>query len=313
MNISNLKELLNAEFVNEGSVSSVLGFALSLSELKEGFAFFTDDEDEAQEALEKNAFCIVSEKRLKVLDKDAFYLRCEDLRRAVLRLLRFMSEQKQLEFVLCESVELDLAPAFEINVLQNDLHADFARILKARNHSLFAFDDERYLSLLSPQALRLKAAEYRLLPCASLFSTSLICAGHFFRNLNFCFIYAEPFANFFALSLEKKLKFNEKKLDLMKVFFVNARNEISPHSTSRAFLLVKNEAQFYFVEAGLKGIQGFKSARRDSLFADLSYNELEDLKAFRDFRYCLLLENEESFKSAFSAKESEKSLFDEGF
>ncbi len=309
MNISNLKELLNAEFVNEGSVSSVLGFALSLNELKEGFAFFTNDEDEARQALEKGTFCIVSEKKFKVLDRDVFYFCCEDLRRAVLRLLRFIAEQKQLEFILCETLELDFGPAFEINVLQNDLNLDFARILKAKNHSLFAFDDERYLSLLGAQILRLENAVFEILPHASLFSTSLICSGHFFKNLNFCFAYAQFFAKFFKLSLEKGLKFNEKKLDLMRVFFINARNEITSNS-ERAFLLVKNEAQFYFLDKSLRHIKGFKSARCNSLFADFSYNNLADLKTFKDFRYCLLLENEENFKEIFSPKANEKSLFD---
>ncbi len=39
MNISNLSELIHANMLNEGSVLSVTGFALSLHELKNGFAF----------------------------------------------------------------------------------------------------------------------------------------------------------------------------------------------------------------------------------------------------------------------------------
>ncbi|MBC8764662.1 hypothetical protein H7975_10530, partial [Campylobacter jejuni] len=64
MNISNLSELIHANMLNEGSVLSVTGFALSLHELKNGFAFFSNNKKEIIQAVQKGAFAIISEHEL---------------------------------------------------------------------------------------------------------------------------------------------------------------------------------------------------------------------------------------------------------
>lgn len=311
MNISNLKELLNAELIHAGSVSAVSGFALGASELKEGFACFASDEDEAREALNKGAFCIISEKNLRAREKDIFYFQVSDLKRAILRLLRFISEQKGLVFLALDKVRLDFAPAFDIKVLKNELHSDFKSILKAKNHSVFAFDDKEYLLCLSPDIKELESFCYELLPCASLFSTSLICEEHFYKNLPLLNIYAEIFSQFAHFAGLYHLKLNEKKLDFVRVFYVNARNEITTQSTQRAFIVVQNEAQFHFIEDKLRALKGFKVADKNTLFADFSYNELTDLRGFFDFRYCLVCADFKEFENTLQAKEPEIGLFNE--
>ena len=74
MNISNLSELIHANMLNEGSVLSVTGFALSLHEFKNGFAFFSNNKKEIIQAVQKGAFAIISEHELCIDDKEMHHV-----------------------------------------------------------------------------------------------------------------------------------------------------------------------------------------------------------------------------------------------
>ena len=313
MNISNLSELINAEILNEGSISSVLGFALSLDEVKPGFAFFTKDKEEAKQAILKGAFCIISTVELEILDKELFYLIVQDLESALFRLLRFLSEEKALNFVLCDSFELDFAKAFSLKILSGNVLNDFKELINAKNNSFFFALSEKYLLKLCANFKRLKSVKFELLNTSSLFFTSLVCDENlYFKNLKFPYVYAEIFAKFVFFIRENKLNlsFNEKKLDFLKIYFVDSSNKFCEFGTSsRAFLLAKNESHFEFLSKSLKHIKGFKIALKNSLFCDFSYANLENLLEFKDFSYCLILENETLFEEIFLKENKTQSLF----
>lgn len=108
MNISNLSELLNASMINEGSTLSVGGFALNLNEVKSSFAFFSNAQDEAAEAVKKGAFVIIFDKNIEVTDTEVFYLKVENLENALFRLLRFLCQNKELHFLLTKHNEFKI-------------------------------------------------------------------------------------------------------------------------------------------------------------------------------------------------------------
>lgn len=314
MNISNLNELLQTQMLNEGSTSSVSGFAISLNELKAGFAFFSNDEEAINEAVQKGAFVIISEKKFKLLDKEVFYLWCEDLSLAILKLMRFICEEKELKFVLCESLALDFCEVFYLERLSGEVFLDFSKLMNAKKQTLFFCDKELYLLRICANFDTLKGCEFTLLEHSSLFSTSLICKQMYFKNLALPFVYASFFASFVNCILEHnlKLRIKEKKLDFLQVFFIDKNNEICEFgSSSRAFLLAKNELHFDFLATHLSKVKGFKTAAKNTLFCDFSYSNLKDLKAYKDFRYCLLYENQEEFTSFFTPCDTlEPALFE---
>ncbi|KGI56959.1 hypothetical protein [Campylobacter sp. MIT 97-5078] len=313
MNISNLNELLQTQMLNEGSTSSVGGFAISLNELKHGFAFFSNDEEAINEAVQKGAFVIISEKKLLPKDKEVFYLYCKDLSQAILKLIRFMCEEKELEFVFCEALALDFCEAFYLEYLSGEIFLDFSKLINAKKKTLFFCDKELYLLRICTHFNKLEACEFALLEHSSLFSTSLICRQMYFKNLALPFVYVPFFASFVNFILERKLtlRIKEKKLDFLQVYFINKNNEMCEFgSSSRAFLLAKNELHFDFLARNLSKIKGFKTAAKNTLFCDFSYSSLEDLKAYKDFRYCLIFENQEEFISFFSqSSDIQPSLF----
>lgn len=309
MLISNLSELLNARTYHFGSVSSVLDFAVQTDEIRKGCAFFARNAKEANEAVLKGAYCIISEEEFKISDEDIFYLYCENLDKALLRLMRFIAEQKGFEFFALPSLAQDLASAFGVLSLSKNLQNDFALIKNSKEKSLFCADDENYLKALCGNFKALKVPKYELLPSSSYFSSTLLCEDLYFKNLPFFSVYVPYFALFVPLLKSHHLTLQSHKFDFAKVYFVNNKNELC-QSSSRAFILTPSVRHFEFLGEALKDIQGFKVAVKNSLFGDFSYNELENLKKFTSFRYCLVRAEYAEFEELFSPQnKSENSLF----
>lgn len=313
MNISSLNELLQTQIINEGSPSSVLGFARKLSQLKNGYAFFSNDDEEIKEAVKLGAFVIVSEKDCEIIDKEVFYLQAKSLKKSIAKLLRFLSEEKKIEFLLCKGLELDFCEAFGVKVLSGELLEDFDTLISAKNSAFFAFDDEDYL--LQFCALCDKIAEFKeaKITYNSLFYSQIQLENDKIFKLKLCFAYAQIFANFanFMALKGKKNILNEKKLNFYQVFFVDNTNTIKDFGkTSRAFITVQDRRHFAFLSEALANVRGFVIADRENLFCDFAYRELAELKGFTSFRYCLVQADENEFEATFSEEKNEKSLFD---
>lgn len=313
MNISSLNELLQTQIINEGSPSSVLGFARKLSQLKNGYAFFSNDDEEIKEAVKLGAFVIVSEKDCEIIDKEVFYLQAKSLKKSIAKLLRFLSEEKKIEFLLCKGLELDFCEAFGVKVLSGELLEDFDTLISAKNSAFFAFDDKDYL--LQFCALCDKIAEFKeaKITYNSLFYSQIQLENDKIFKLKLCFAYAQIFANFanFMALKGKKNILNEKKLNFYQVFFVDNTNTIKDFGkTSRAFITVQDRRHFAFLSEALANVRGFVIADRENLFCDFAYRELAELKGFTSFRYCLVQADENEFEASFSEEKNEKSLFD---
>ena len=314
MNISNLNELLQTQIINEGSPSGVLGFARKLSQCKASYAFFSNDEDEIKEAVKIGAFVIVSEKECEITDKEVFFLQTKSLKKALAKLLRFLSEEKKVEFLLCKGLEFDFCAAFGIKTLNGDIFDDFDTLLNAKNKSLFAFDDEEYLLQFCAACDEITEFKGAKIETHSLFYSQITLPNDKIFKLKLCFAYAQIFANFanFMVQKEFKFSFNEKKINCYQIFFVDNANFIREFGkTQKAFIVVQDERHFLFLSEALSGVKGFAVASNESLFCDFSFRELAELKNFRTFRYCLVKADESEFVELFSPPTNEASLFTE--
>ncbi len=313
MNISSLNELLQTQIINEGSPSAVLGFARKLAQLKSGYAFFSNDEDELKAAAKAGAFVIVSEKECEIADKEVFYLQAKSLKRAIFKLLRFLSEEKKLEFLLCKGLEMDFCEALGVAKLGGDIYEDFDLLVNAKNSALFAFDDSEYLLEFCANFDEIQGENSAKISHSSLFYSQITLQNDKILKLKLCFAYAKIFANFvnFLALRGRKFTLFEKKLNFYQVFFVDKQNFITEFGKSpRAFIVVQDERHFAFLSEALSSVKGFKVASRESLFCDFSYRDLDELREVFDFRYCLVKADYEDFAELFAPQTKEISLFD---
>ncbi|HIC9227038.1 TPA: hypothetical protein ACW318_001532, partial [Campylobacter jejuni] len=298
MQISNLGELLNATLIHEGSVLSVEGFAINLNELKAGFAFFNNDKKEIVQAIKKGAYAIITENDIAIEDKDIFYFRVENLKQALVRFLRFFCEEKECKFLFCSKRELKFCKVFGLKTLYANAFLDFTSLIKAKKGEIFCLDNENYLLKLCANFEILKAAQVQKFQNSSPFYSTLICNDLYFKNIKLPFIYTEIFAKFVLFLQENKLKIqiDLNKLELFKIYFISEAMQIVNFGTSsKAFIVVENEEELEFWQENFKGFSELKTALKNSLFCDFSYNEIKDLKNYKDFTYCVLLENANDF------------------
>ncbi|WP_257936294.1 hypothetical protein UPTC5083_00738 [Campylobacter lari] len=313
MNISNFIELINAQVLNHGATSSVYDFSIDLNKVKQASVFFAKNNEQASFAIKLGAYVIVSEEKLSLEDKDVFYLQVDDLEKAIFRLFRFLCEEKSYEFLCCNRIELKFAKAFNFKVLHSNILLDFDLLKNSKEKTFFCSDDEKFILKLKSNFHTLKACKYEILGSKSLFQTSLLCKNLYFKDLKFAFFYADVFASFIEFIESQKLSFcfNDKKLELFKAYFLNSKNEICAFGgSSRVILLVENEKDFDFIAQNFQSVKDFKIALKNSLFCDFSYANLNELKKFFDFKYCLIKENKEDFLEYFLAQEKNISLFD---
>ncbi|HEG2581318.1 TPA: hypothetical protein SCV07_000636 [Campylobacter lari] len=313
MNISNFIELINAQVLNHGATSSVYDFSIDLNKVKQASVFFAKNSEQASFAIKLGAYVIVSEEKLSLEDKDVFYLQVDDLEKAIFRLFRFLCEEKSYEFLYCNHIELKFAKAFNFKVLNSNILLDFDLLKNSKEKTFFCSDDEKFILKLKSNFHILKACKYEILGSKSLFQTSLLCKNLYFKDLKFAFFYADVFASFIEFIESQKLSFyfNDKKLELFKAYFLNSKNEICAFGgSSRVVLLVENEKDFDFIAQNFQGVKDFKIALKNSLFCDFSYANLNELKNFFDFKYCLIKEYKEDFLEYFLTQEKNISLFD---
>lgn len=303
MNISNLSELLQTRIVHDGSVSSVSGFARRVGRVKQGYAFFSNDASECKEAVARGAFVVVSEQELVIWDEAVYYLVAKSLKKALAKLLRFISEEKELIFLCCKDLEMDFCEAFGVGRLSGEIDDDFELINAAKNKSIFAFNDGEYLLNFCAKFEEFSANSGAQISHTSLFYSQITIPNDKSYKLKLCFAYAEIFAKFAAFLRGKGRVFlcDEKKLNFYQIYFVDKRNFIAEFGkTTRAFLLVQDERHFAFLAHALSSVAGFKVASNDSLFCDFSYQSLAGLHGFTDFRYCLVKADAEAFEREFS-------------
>ena len=313
MRISNLNSILQGKISHKGSTYSISGLALKAKEVKPGFAFFSNDEEEINKAIQLGAYAIISQKELKITNNDIYYIQTDDFKRSLQKLLRFISLEKNYNFLLCNKIELKLAKHFNIKILDGNIIDDFDFMIKAPPNSFFVFDDEAYLLGFCAFVLKLEKIEnikiiYNSLICTSIFYNDLI-----FKNLHLPFAYAEFFASFVAFTQKHNINFNtdKKDFDFLNIFSIDQHNHIMPFaSTYRAFIVVDDYTQFKYLIDKLAHINGLKIAGENTLFCDFSYNDLKELKNFKDFRYCLLHANKDEFIKIFTKEEDHTSLFD---
>lgn len=312
MNISNLNELLNTFIKNKGQISSIDGFAINSYDIKNRFALFSNNDEEIQKAIENGAYAIIYDKEdIQIQDKEIFYLKSNDLEEAILRLFRYKLEEKKCKILYLDKNEMNFCESFGFKKLLGNVFLDFESIVYSKENDFFCYDDLSYILKLSSYYEKFDYANYNLIKQGSVFFTSIVCENLLFKNMYFPYIYADIFAKYikFCVKNNININFNKNKLDFFKIFFVNNENNICKFgSSNRAFILVFKDNDYLFFYEKFKNLKNFKTASKVHKNSDFYYENINDLKKFYDFKYCLILEKEEDFVKNFEKKDNENIL-----
>ncbi|WP_267523191.1 hypothetical protein [Campylobacter sp. MG1] len=230
MNLSNFKELINAEIINSTQLSELSGFSAKLSNLSYANAFFTNNEDEAKMAAILGAYAIVSEKKLEIIDSDIAYFRVDSLDIAIKRLIKFLCIDKYV--FLINELDCECFKRLNYQPLKSNFKDDLE--LFCSNHILVSCDEE-YLKLLG---LSYKKPEYsiNLVKNSSFFYQDIRINNEYHQNINIPKIFIK------SVAIASSLNINYSNVKLLDYVFFNEENiQVKMSEASKVVFFENNE------------------------------------------------------------------------
>jgi ferrochelatase len=102
MRIEVIKNIIDAQLLNQGFISEVTGFCDKAEDVKRGFLFLCDDEEEIKKAVQNGAYVILSTKNTEIIDKEIAWMRVDCFEDAILKLLKYKLLNQKLYF--CDKI-----------------------------------------------------------------------------------------------------------------------------------------------------------------------------------------------------------------
>lgn len=215
MQICNFVELINAKVINPSSLSRLDGFCTNLANVKKAYAFFTEDEEQALEAIKNGAYAIISTKVFKIQDKDVEYLQVNDLEKSLKRLLDFIDIKAKV--YLLDDLSIECLKRLNYKALENNLLKDFDSLI---NDDFVFSNCSNYLKdfdFIEPEYT------FEVLKNSSFFYQDLILNNEYFPNVFIPVIFTKAMAKLHAI---KELNINFSNIKLLDYVFLNEFNDI---------------------------------------------------------------------------------------
>ncbi|MCI7364442.1 MAG: hypothetical protein MSH23_05370, partial [Campylobacter lanienae] len=155
MRIENLTTLLNGELKNSPKISMINGFCLDPNLVKVGMAYFALNAtiEDALLAIKSGAYAIITDLSLNSKDDEIAIIKVDSVVMAMIRLMRFLSAQKELNFIHLTKLQSSILECLylprSLCLLSCDLNQAFMQIIEADNNAYIMSIDETMIDKLS--------------------------------------------------------------------------------------------------------------------------------------------------------------------
>ncbi len=253
MTFENLAKLTQAKLQNEPFVSSFDKIVFDPSRIKRGDLFVGNDTDAIKEAIRRDAYAILSDRNVPVLDEEIAWLRCKSIPHALTALLRYMTMERQLHFFYFDGVTATLmqkiAARDRLIFLEQDIQNNFQKIIKAPDDALIIGSDMQFLQNIHPgYTLFVPAAPVHLSPYrATLFLTSFRYHKHQYENLKIPQLFIPKLETALAFLNQYRIAYDLHKTDFTPAFyplFVNKNLQLKPFGSTRNVLIVSEGREY---------------------------------------------------------------------
>lgn len=327
MNIENLRRLINAEFLNKPSVSSVVNFAFEAKNIRQGYAYIAMNatESDIKEAVKNGAYAVLIEDDFEVIDNEVAFIKVNSLSTALMRLMRFESSYKALKFYSVNSVQKAILRRISLSknasVLPSEIEELFLKIIQANKNDIFFCDDLKILSKIAPFYDTVWTdMNAQSLNQGSIFFTTIICDGVYYQNLNIPKVFKGFLSGLIRCLNQNEITFKINDLRTIQHFepiFVDRNFKITPFGASFRAFIVENDDELFETEANFlrrnfsEGIeicapQSFNGSTK----LTFKFDDLSELKNLPNFRYALVKCDKSELEAMLNKTESEAGLFD---
>lgn len=329
MRIENLTTLVNGELKNSPKISMINGFCIDPNSVKVGMAYLALNAtiDDALTAIKGGAYAIITDLSLNSKDDEIAIIKVDSVVMAMLRLMRFLSAQKELRFVHLTRLQNSILECLylpkSLCLLNQDLSQAFMQILETENDMVVLSYDEAMIDRLSFSHASLSDdslsdLHYELMDNGSLFYTTILFKNNYYSELKFPNIFIKDLVCVMRFFDEYGVGFKVHSFDKFSHFraiFVDKFFVMKEFGQSHRAIICESDEELFRLEATLLR-QKFSDiiicARASSsvaFMADFVYNDINDIKKLDEFRYALVFEHYEDIEAVLAQSIDEPTLF----
>ncbi|HHD77721.1 MAG TPA: hypothetical protein ENK93_03675 [Campylobacteraceae bacterium] len=253
MTFENLAKLTHATLLNEPFVSSFYDIVFDPHKVKRGDLFIGRDPEDVRIALSRDAYAILSDRKLPILDDEIAWLRTASIEQALINLLRYHVMEHELQICYFDEISLALlqkiASRERLLFLDGDLQTNFQTMMRAPERSIFVSSDDNLLSKINPGYSECLENEdlVTVKPVKStLFLSSLHIAGDYFENLKLPALFIPRLQKVLTFMQKEQIAYDIQRCDFTPLFtpiFINRDLHIKSFgSTPTAIIAVSSDA-----------------------------------------------------------------------
>jgi len=256
MQISALTDIVEGKLLNTPSISFITQIHTNSKKVNEGDAFFAQNQEEIESAIDKGVFAIIVDFEPIILDNEIAWIKVEDFKKAIANTLRYNLLQYKIKFIKTNKIFFSLLKIFKtkelsnVILLQNEIIKDFEILNNLENEKIIFGTDLRLLNSISGDVMILQNKQYPIqnLTSHSLFETSFSYKDKFFDKIKLPTVYINDLLQQlelfeYNLDLKKLNNFN-----LFKPVFVNKSKQIVSYGQTNRFILASDDEDISKIE-----------------------------------------------------------------
>lgn len=309
MRVENLAELSRGEIVSNPSVSAFNGFSYDCQKVKSGDLFIAFDRSakSIEQAIQNGAYGILFDDEFEVTDREIAWIKVQNINMAIMRLMRFQSSYKKLNFVavsvLQESILKSMSLPKNTLILPEKLIDAFIVIMNIEIKSYVFCADELALQKISPVHDSIfTERKTTIQKNGSIFSSSFIHENEYYQKVAISPLFIPALSGILSFLKKKSLSFsldNFQPIENFEPIFVDSDIKPQPFGTTRRALIVEFDVELFKYEAksllkilpqnNLLICKPINSV--STMDANFLYKNEKDLKELRsyNFKYALIL------------------------
>ncbi len=331
MRIENLAELARGQLLTRPQVSSFEGFCYDPSKVQRGDLFIAIDrtQESIDLAVELGAYGVLIDEEFSITDPEIAFIRVQNINMALMRLMRFQSSYKKLQFVAVSKLQESILKSINFEdktlVLPKSTLDSFLAIMKCQEGSYVFCSDDLALQKVAPIHDNI-FTERNIISQknGSIFISSFIHQNEYYQKIPISPLFIPALSGILTYLKKNEIAFsleNFTPIENFEPIFVDvAMYPQEFGSTIRALIVESDQELFKFEAKSLLKILPPNNLlickpidSKSSMDANFLYTKESDLKELRsyNFRYALVLGNKQSIIEAITTNEEQRypSLF----
>jgi ferrochelatase len=247
MTFENFSRLTHATLLNEPFVSSFYDIVFDPYKVKRGDLFIGRELEDIKIALSRDAYAILSDRKIPILDEEIAWLRTESIEQALINLMRYHVMENRLELYYLDEISIALFQKIAVKerplLLSDNLQTNLQLIMQAHEESIFISSDDVLLAKIKPgYRHHFSTDTAKITPTRStLFLTSFYADGKHYDNIKLPALFLPRLQNLLAFMKELQISFDLHKCDFTPFFypiFVNKELRIKPFGSTPSVIIV---------------------------------------------------------------------------